>query len=121
MMHPLPKWPRRLRYRLLEWGNGFRVKLLKWAYGDQGIFVRRSVFEQLGGFPDLRLMEDLFFMKQLKKQGRFLLLDARLHVSPRRWQQKGIIRQTLRNWTLITLAQCGVSPDRLANYYPHVR
>lgn len=109
------------RYRLLEWGNGLRVQLLKWAYGDQGIFVRREIFEQLGGFPDLRLMEDLFFMKQLKKKGRFQLLDARLHVSPRRWQQRGIIRQTLRNWLLVTLAQIGVSPNRLKKFYPHVR
>jgi rSAM/selenodomain-associated transferase 2 len=110
-----------LRYRLLEWGNGLRVRLCKWAYGDQGIFVRREVFESLGGFPDLKLMEDLYFMKRLKRSGRVRLLDARLHVSPRRWQQAGIIRQTLRNWTLITAAHCGVSTDRLAKFYAKVR
>ena len=66
-------------------------------------------------------MEDLFLMKRLKRMGRIALVDARLHVSPRRWQQQGVIRQTLKNWWLITLAQCGVSPNRLAGFYPDVR
>jgi len=110
-----------LRYRILERGNAFRVRLWKWAYGDQGIFVRREVFEELGAFPELKLMEDLFLMKRLKKLGRVVLLDVPLHVSPRRWRKAGVIRQTLRNWTLVFLAQCGASPNRLARFYPHVR
>ena len=85
------------RYRLLEWGNALRVKACTWAYGDQGIFVRREIFEQIGGFPTLGLMEDLYFMKRLKRTGRFALLDAKIHTSPRRWEQAGIIRQTARN------------------------
>lgn len=107
-----------LRFRLLERGNALRVRALKWAYGDQGIFVRREVFEQIGGFPEVRLMEDLLLMKKLKRAGRFRLIDARLRVSPRRWRQAGVVRQTLRNWTLLGLAHCGVSPDRLAKFYP---
>ncbi|MBT6155009.1 MAG: glycosyltransferase family 2 protein [Planctomycetaceae bacterium] len=110
-----------MRFRLLEWGNALRVKTCKWAYGDQGIFIRRDIFESLGGFPDVRLMEDLLLMKRLKKVGRIALLEQRIHVSARRWQQRGVIRQTLRNWSLIILAQCGVSPNRLAGFYPHVR
>jgi len=110
-----------LRYRLLERGNAARVRLFKWAYGDQGIFVRRDVFERLGGFPELELMEDLFFMKRLKQAGRIVQLDAPIHVSARRWQQCGVVRQTLRNWTLMFLAQCGVSPNRLARFYPQIR
>lgn len=110
-----------LRFRLLEKGNAARVRLCKWAYGDQGIFVRREAFEAVGGFPDLRFMEDLFLMKRLKKQGRVVLLKDRLTVSARRWQKKGIVRQTLRNWGLILLAQIGVSPNRLARFYPNVR
>ena len=109
------------RYRLLESGNAWRVRLLGWAYGDQGIFVRRSVFESLGGFPDVPLMEDLYFMKRLKRRGRFALLPDRLQVSARRWQRHGVIGQTLRNWRLITLAHCGVPLDSLAASYAHVR
>lgn len=108
-------------YRAMEWGNNVRVHLLKWAYGDQAIFVRRQVFEELGGFPEVALMEDLYFMKKLKRYGRFRLVDSQLQISPRRWQKKGIIRQTLRNWTLIMLAHCGISLERLSRFYPHVR
>ncbi len=109
------------RYRIIERGNAARVRWLGMAYGDQAIFVRKPVFESVGHFPDLRLMEDVFLMKRLTKIGRFVLLPDRLTVSARRWQKHGIVRQTLRNWTLLTLAFCGVSPDRLARYYPNTR
>ena len=112
---------RGLRYRLIERGNAWRVRLFKLAYGDQAIFVRRAVFESLGRFPELPLMEDVFLMKRLRRAGRFVLLPDRLTVSTRRWQRHGVIRQTLRNWTLLTLALCGVSPDRLARFYPRTR
>jgi hypothetical protein len=49
------------------------------------------------------------------------VLPERIVVSPRRWQRVGIVRQTLRNWTLTGLALAGVSPDRLASHYPAVR
>lgn len=110
-----------LRFRCIEKGNGLRVRLFKLAYGDQAIFVRRSIFEELGRFPDLKFMEDVFLMKRLRRAGRFVLLPDRLVVSARRWQRHGVIRQTLRNWTLLTMAFLGVSPDRLVRFYPHTR
>ena len=109
------------RYRVVESGNALRVRVLKWIYGDQALFVRRSTFEDLGGFRPVPLMEDLLFAKRLKRQGRVRLLDAYVQVSPRRWQQAGLIRQTIRNWTLIAALHLGVSPQRLAGFYPHVR
>ncbi|MEO1994704.1 MAG: TIGR04283 family arsenosugar biosynthesis glycosyltransferase [Planctomycetaceae bacterium] len=109
-------------YRSLEWGNAIRVRLAGWAYGDQGIFVRRCIFERLGGFPELPLMEDLYFSKRLKREGLLRLLrDPPLRVSARRWQQNGVLRQTVRNWFLIGLTALGVSPSRLVRMYPHVR
>lgn len=109
------------RFRWLEWGNTQRVRWWTLAYGDQGIFVRKNVFDRLGGFPELRLMEDLFFMRRLREEGRFDLLGPLLHVSARRWIQHGVVRQTLRNWALTFAAACGVSPNTLARFYPHVR
>lgn len=109
------------KYRLMERGNAARVRWLGWAYGDQGIFVRRSVFEALDGFPDLKLMEDLYFVKRLRRAGRFVVVNAPIQVSARRWRKSGLLRQTLRNWTLLMLAHLGVPPDRLAKYYPPVR
>ncbi|MCX7408574.1 MAG: TIGR04283 family arsenosugar biosynthesis glycosyltransferase [Planctomycetales bacterium] len=108
-------------YRWLEWGNGLRVRWLRMAYGDQAIFIRKSVFEQLGGFPEVKLMEDVLLMKRLRHAGRFILLPDRITVSARRWQRHGPIRQTLRNWLLLTLALCGVSPNNLARFYPNTR
>lgn len=109
---------RGLLYRLLEWGNGIRVRMLGVAYGDQGIFVRRELFEKVGGYPEIPLMEDLRLMRTLRRHSRPVLLPGPLHVSPRRWQRHGVIRQTLRNWLLLTAEKVGVSPARLARFYP---
>jgi hypothetical protein len=86
-------------------------------YGDQAIFIRRNVFAELGGFPEVPLMEDLILMQRLRRRAWPLLLPGRVLVSPRRWQQQGIIRQTLRNWWLTAKYSCGVPPERLAWQY----
>lgn len=109
-----------LLYRLVEAGDSLRVCCTRIAYGDQGIFLRRDVFEQLGQFPNVRLMEDVRLMKSLRDFGRLALLPGPLYVSARRWKKHGAIRQTLRNWCLLTAEQLGVHPDRLADLYaPH--
>jgi rSAM/selenodomain-associated transferase 2 len=110
-----------LFYRSIEACATARVRLSGIAYGDQGIVVRRDLFHQLGGFPQLHLMEDLFFSLKLRRQGRVVVLPRRIFVSPRRWQRVGIVRQTLRNWLLTALAAGGVHPDRLARLYPAIR
>lgn len=108
-------------YRSIDWCAGARVRLTGLAYGDQGLFLRRTLFEELGGFPEMRLMEDLFFSRTLRSRGRVVVAAKRIFVSPRRWQRAGLVRQTLRNWLLTTLAAGGVHPDRLAAFYPAVR
>jgi hypothetical protein len=108
-------------FRWLERGNALRVRWCGLAYGDQAIFVRRDVFERLGGFSPIDLMEDLYFSKRLRRAGRVALLDGPLHVSARRWQQQGVVRQTACNWCLTALAHLGVSPNRLARFYRDVR
>ncbi len=107
-------------YRALERGNAFRAARLGRPFGDQGIFVRRALFQQLGGFPELALMEDVFLMKQLRQHGRPVLLKGPIHVSARRWRKNGVVRQTLKNWTLLGAARLGISPNILARWYrPH--
>lgn len=108
-------------YRLIGAAATARVRLTGLIYGDQGIFVRREQFRRARGFPPLRLMEDVFISLALRRQGRMVVAPKRIFVSPRRWQHQGVIRQTLRNWTLTALAAGGVHPDRLAAYYPVVR
>lgn len=106
-----------LMFRLVEAGDSLRVCCTRIAYGDQGIFLRRTVFEQLGGFPDVRLMEDVRLMRALRDHGRLALLRGPLHVSARRWNKHGAIRQTMRNWFLLGAEQLGVHPNRLADLY----
>ena len=108
-------------YRLIDACATARVRLTGLMYGDQGLFLRRDLFFSLGGFPSVKLMEDLLFSRRLQRTGRIVVIPKRIFVSPRRWQQTGLIRQTLRNWTLTTLAAAGIHPDRLAPFYPAVR
>ena len=109
-----------LLFRLVEAGDALRVCSTRIAYGDQGIFLRREVFNALGGFPDVRLMEDVRLMKSLRDVGRLALLPGPLHISSRRWKKHGAIRQTIRNWCLLTAEHLGIHPDRLADLYiPH--
>jgi rSAM/selenodomain-associated transferase 2 len=108
-------------YRLIEDGNLLRVFWFGLIYGDQGIFLRRRVFDDLGGFPEWPLMEDVELSCRLRGKGRLVVLRDRLLVSARRWERRGIVRQTLRNWTLLTLFFAGVPAEQLVRGYPHVR
>ncbi|MCA9102645.1 MAG: TIGR04283 family arsenosugar biosynthesis glycosyltransferase [Planctomycetales bacterium] len=105
-------------YRWIESANARRVRRRGMAYGDQGIFVRRDVFKRLGGFDDVPIMEDVLLMRKLRGEGRLALLPGPIHVSARRWQRYGVIRQTLRNRALLWGLRCGVSPQKLARWYP---
>lgn len=108
-------------YRSIDACATARVRLTGIAYGDQGLFLRRETFEEVGGFPVVRLMEDVLLSLRLRRLGKLEVVSRRIFVSPRRWQRQGIIRQSLRNWTLTALAAAGVHPDRLARWYPIVR
>ena len=88
-------------YRLIEMGINFRSTLFKLPYGDQGLFVKRSVFEELGGFREVPNCEDLDFICRLKKNGKIIILDERISSSIRRWKNHGIFRTSLRNQFLL--------------------
>lgn len=94
-----------------------RSRVFKLPYGDQGLFVRREVFERLGGYADLPLMEDVDFIRRLKKEGKVVLVKEEITTSPRRWFQEGIYYTSLRNFFLLALYLGGVSPRRLARWY----
>jgi rSAM/selenodomain-associated transferase 2 len=88
-------------YRIIEKGINFRSKVFKLPYGDQGLFVKRSVFEELGGFREMPNCEDLDFVCRLKKQGEITILDERTSSSIRSWKNHGILRTSLRNQFLL--------------------
>lgn len=98
-----------------------RSRMSRVATGDQGIFVRRGVFAELGGYPDIPLMEDVAFSRALKRRGAVACLRSRVITSARRWEKEGIWRTILRMWLLKLLYLAGVSPVRLKRYYGDAR
>jgi rSAM/selenodomain-associated transferase 2 len=108
-----PGW----RYRLTERLISGRSRLTGVATGDQAIFVRRSVFEALGGFAPLPLMEDIDLMRRLKRSGRVAALDERVVTSARRWERDGFWRTVLLMWSLRLAYYAGISPTALARFY----
>ena len=95
-----------------------RSRLTRIPYGDQAIFIRRAFFGQIGGYPDIPLMEDVALMRQIKKAGgRIYIIRERVSTSPRRWEKEGILRATLRNWVLLGSYYFGVAPETLARHY----
>lgn len=104
-------------FRVVEWGNALRVSVRAVAFGDQAIFVRRDWYLDAGGFEPVPLMEDVRLSNRLRRRGRPLLIDGPVVISPRRWQRRGVIRQTLLNWTLQIGHAVGVSPAKLRDFY----
>jgi rSAM/selenodomain-associated transferase 2 len=98
-----------------------RSRLSRISTGDQAIFVRRIVFEHLGGFPAIPLMEDVAFSRLLKRAGRVACLHAKVATSSRRWRHNGVVRTILLMWSLRLLYACGVSPARLRRLYKDTR
>ena len=88
-------------YRLIEMGINFRSRVFKLPYGDQGLFVKSSVFNEMGGFHEMDICEDLDFIWRLKKHGKMAILNERIFSSVRRWENSGILRTTLRNQFLL--------------------
>jgi rSAM/selenodomain-associated transferase 2 len=103
--------------RVIERGVGLRVRLLRLPYGDQGLFVRRTVFEAMAGYRELPLMEDVEIVRRLVRSGPTLALEDRLVTSARRWRRDGWLRRSARNVILLTLYFLGVSPVTLARRY----
>ena len=108
-------------YRLIEIAGDIRGRYLKVFYGDSGIFLARTDFEKIGGFPDVPILEEMEFSKSLRRLGKTTLLTPCIHISARRWEAWGIVRTTLNNWVIILLYFLGVSPEKLARLYSHIR
>lgn len=98
-----------------------RSRLSGIATGDQAIFVRRGVFEAIGGFEPIPLMEDIALTRALKRRGRIACLHARVETSSRRWLRDGPLRTILLMWWLRFLYFCGVPPERLRERYADTR
>ncbi|MFE0760276.1 TIGR04283 family arsenosugar biosynthesis glycosyltransferase [Streptomyces smyrnaeus] len=108
----------------LAHASNARARRLHHVYGDQAMFVRRDVFEELGGFPELPIMEDLEMSRRLHRRGRLALLPATSTASARRLTAHGVWRMIVFMQYLKLLYFAGVSPERIRRRYaagPHLR
>jgi len=103
--------------RMMKW----RSRVSGIATGDQALFVRRPIFEQMGGFADMPLMEDIDFSRRLKRKGATAALNATVTTSFRRWERQGPLRTILLMWALRFLYWIGISPSHLVEWYKTVR
>jgi rSAM/selenodomain-associated transferase 2 len=103
--------------RVVEAMMNWRSRFTGIATGDQAIFVRRDVFERLGGFPELPLMEDIALSKRLKSLGRPACLHQRVYTSARRWEKHGVLRTILLMWRLRASYFFGADAQQLAIRY----
>ena len=102
---------------LVEHNTNLRSRRLGRPYGDQGLFVRRSTFEAVGGFADLPLLEDHELVARLRRRGRIATAALSATTSGRRWKELGVVRTTLLNQWILAAYALGVAPDRLARVY----
>lgn len=113
--------PRSAAAALFSWMNHVRRVHLAIYYGDSGVFVRRDVYDQLGGFKPMPLLEDYEFIRRLERYGKTVYLrDTEISVSARRFQ--GAPARTALVWAAVqSLYSLGLSPSRLARWYADVR
>lgn len=102
--------------RLIERCVAFRSRTRGLPYGDQGLFLRHSIFTALGGFPDWPVLEDVALVRRLRQIGKIITAAEPALTSSRRWQQRGVLRTFLRHQLILAGYAVGVSPQRLVQW-----
>ncbi len=103
--------------RIIEMLVNFRSRFMQLPYGDQGIFLKASMFSAVGGFPALPILEDFELTRKLKRKGRIKILSQEATTSARRWKKLGLLRTTFINQAVIIGYLLGVDPKKLAEWY----
>ena len=103
--------------RVIEWVANWRSRFLQMPYGDQGLFLRSSLFREVGGFRDMPIMEDFEFIRRLRRRGHIRTVPLPAITSARRWKALGLWRTTLLNQAIVLAYWGGIPPARLARWY----
>jgi len=103
--------------KIIEFITNIRSRYLKLPYGDQGLFMRSSVFESAGGFPEVPIAEDLFLVRRLFKQGNICIAPVYAVTSARRWRTLGLFRTTLINLAILAGCYLGFPPHVIAKLH----
>ena len=98
-----------------------RSRLLRLPYGDQALFTTSETFQRLGGFAETPIMEDVLFVRGLRRLGRLVILPQAVVTSSRRWDNLGLLRTTLINQLILLGHGCGIPAPTLARCYRRLR
>jgi rSAM/selenodomain-associated transferase 2 len=104
-------------FRVIEWFMNRRSSITRIATGDQMLFIRKTLFEETGGFDDIPLMEDVAYCKRLRRLAAPLIVREAVVTSSRRWEEGGLIATVVRMWTLRLAYFLGVAPAVLWRHY----
>jgi rSAM/selenodomain-associated transferase 2 len=108
-----------LAFGVIGWLMNRRSYYSSISTGDQCQFVERGLFEKVGGFADIPLMEDIELSKRLKRIGRPLIVTAKAETSSKKWQEEGVFRTIILMWRMRLAYYFGVAPEQLVKkYYP---
>ncbi|ADQ15469.1 TIGR04283 family arsenosugar biosynthesis glycosyltransferase [Halanaerobium hydrogeniformans] len=111
--HPLLKF--------ISWSSNLRAKYLNLIFGDQGIFIRKKAFQEIGGFPEIELMEDWEFSKKMAAYGDLEFLEDKIYTSARRWEKNGVLKTFFLMHKIKILYILGVKPRKLKKIYKDSR
>jgi rSAM/selenodomain-associated transferase 2 len=112
---------RPLSLHILAIAMNVRARILKRSFGDQALFIRKSTFNRIGGFPDWPLFEDYELVRRMKQIGHFAVLTAPVTISSRRFLAHGVWRTVVRVFLLQAGFYLGVAPSRLKRWFADIR
>lgn len=105
-------------FRVIGRAASWKHRLTRVPYGDQAIFMLRDYFEEMGGYSEIPLMEDVELMKSVKRGGGLIIiLPQTVMTSSRKWEKDGVVYTIARNWMIQALYLLGVPATRLVRYY----
>lgn len=94
-----------------------RSRMLQAPFGDQGIFARKAVFADLGGFRPMPIMEDADFSRRLRHSGKIAFIPHPIVTSSRKWEQYGVVRTTASHCLVLACYYAGLPPHALHNLH----
>jgi len=107
--------------KMVAWGINLRTRLFKTATGDQAIFLKRQIFNEIGGYKTYPLMEDIALFNEIKRRGQVAVLNGKVEISPRRWLHYGVWRTVLLMYLLRLGFWIGIHPESLKRFFLDVR
>jgi rSAM/selenodomain-associated transferase 2 len=108
-------------FRVLELGANMRTSFTGTPLGDHGIFVKKDLFCEVGGFPEMPIMEEIEFVRKLKKISKGVEILSPVRTSVRRFERSGVLKTFVTMWILRILYYLGMPPETLLRYYSHIR